>query len=444
MTTIPDVTAVLQTVLTDAARRAGRASGFVQRQSKLGGAELVQTLVFGWLAHPQASLDDLAQTAAALGVRISAQGLDQRLGPAAAACVQQVLTAAVQQVVAARPVALSVWQRFAGVYVQDSTTISLPAALRPMWAGCGGGHRPSDGAAALKVQVQWDLQSGRLSALDLQAGRVADRTAGDQLADLPAGALGLSDLGYFSLERLQAQSQQGSFWLTRVQAGTRLVTADGRSWAVSEWLATQSAATQVDVPLALGARHQLPCRLLAVRVSRAVAQQRRRQLRAEARRRGQPVSRERLALAEWSVYVTNVPETQLSVDEAWVLARVRWQIELLFKLWKSHGQVDAWRSRNPWRILCEVYAKLLGQLVQHWLILLGCWERPDRSLVTAAQTIRTHALHLASAWGDPQALARALAVVLRCLTHVRRLHKRRAAPSTAHRLAAFQVAPGLA
>lgn len=142
--------------------------------------------------------------------------------------------------------------------------------------------------------------------------------------------------------------------------------------------------------------------------------------------------------------MTNVPETQLSVDEAWVLARVRWQIELLFKLWKSHGQVDAWRSRNPWRILCEVYAKLLGQLVQHWLILLGCWERPDRSLVTAAQTIRTHALHLASAWGDPQALARALAVVLRCLTHVRRLHKRRAAPSTAHRLAAFQVAPGLA
>lgn len=444
MTTIPEVTAVLQTVLTDGARHAGRASGFVQRQSKLGGAELTQTLVFGWLAHPQASLEELAQTAAALGVSISAQGLDQRLGAAAAACLQQVVAEAVRQVVAARPVALSVWQRFAGVYVQDSTTISLPAALSQVWAGCGGGQTPGDGAAALKVQVQWDLQSGRLSALDLQPGRTADRTAGGRLADLPAGALGLSDLGYFSLERLQTQSVQGSFWLTRVQAGTRLVTADGQCWAVSEWLATPGAATHVDVPLRLGAVHQLPCRLLAVRVTRAVAQQRRRQLRAQARQHGQPVSRERLALAEWTVYVTNVPETQLSLDEAWVLTRVRWQIELLFKLWKSHGQVNEWRSHNPWRILCEVYAKLLGQLVQHWLILIGCWECPDRSLVKAAQTIRKHVLHLASAWRDPQALERALAVVQRCLAQVGRLNKRRLAPSTAHRLAAFDVAPSLA
>src|SRR4026209_715282 len=104
MTTIPQVTVAMQACLGESARRAGHESGFVQRTSKLGGAELTQTLVFGWLANPQASWEELAQTAAALGVTNSAQGLDQRLGPTAAACLQQVLGESVQQVVQARAV----------------------------------------------------------------------------------------------------------------------------------------------------------------------------------------------------------------------------------------------------------------------------------------------------------------------------------------------------
>ena len=443
MTTIPQVTQAMQACLGESARRAGHESGFVQRASKLGGAEMTQTLVFGWLANPQASWEELAQTAAALGVTISAQGLDQRLGPTAAACLQQVLGEAVQQVVQARAVPVGLLARFQGVYVQDSTTVTLPAALSALWAGCGGGQAAGDGAAALKAQVQWELRTGQLSALILQAGRTADRQAGGLLANLPAGALGLSDLGYFSLERLQSQSEQGSFWLTRVQAGTRLVMADGQNWVVSEWLASQGPASRVDTRVCLGAAHQLPCRLLAVRVPVELAQQRRRQLHAEARRRGQPVSRERLALADWTVYVTNVPAEQLSLEEAWILARVRWQIELLFKLWKSHGQIDEWHSGKPWRILCEVYAKLLGQLLQHWIILVSCWDCPDRSLVKAAQTIRKYALCLASAFGQGPELERALAVVQRCLATVGRLNQRRRAPSTAQLLAAFEAAPSL-
>ena len=441
MTTIPQIAHTMQVILSDTAHTLGGTSGFVQRKSKLGGAELAQTLVFGWLANPQASLEELAQVALALEVSISAQGLEQRLGATAALCLQQVLTAAVQQVVQAQPVDCQVWQRFSGIYVQDSTTISLPAALAEVWAGCGGGQTPGDGSAALKVQVQWELRRGQLSAVQLQSGLTADRAAVGWLADLPAEALGLSDLGYFSLDRLQAQSQRGSFWLTRVQAGTRLVTDDGQSWAVSDWLATQGAATQIDQWLHWGATHQLPGRLLAQRVSPAEASARRRHLHAEARRRGQPVSPERLALADWTIYITNVPAEQLSLAEAWVLVRVRWQIELLFKLWKSHGQIDEWRSQKPWRILCEVYAKLLGQVVQHWIILVSCWACLDRSLVKAAQTVRGHALHLASAFTDPAAFERALTIVQQCLSRIGRLNKRRAHPSIAQLLADFDVAP---
>src|SRR5947199_6897586 len=78
MTTVPQLAQTLQTVFTTTADAAARATGFVQRRSKLSGAAFVQALVFGWLANPHASLAALDQAAAVAGVAISPQGLDQR------------------------------------------------------------------------------------------------------------------------------------------------------------------------------------------------------------------------------------------------------------------------------------------------------------------------------------------------------------------------------
>jgi len=137
MTTIPQVARVLQRVLGPVAERAARATGLVQRTSKLTGARFVQTLVFGWLAQPQARLSQLVQMAATLGVPITAQGLDERFGVASAECLREVLEEAVQVVLAVDPVAVPVLQRFTAVVVQDCTTISLPAELASIWPGCG-------------------------------------------------------------------------------------------------------------------------------------------------------------------------------------------------------------------------------------------------------------------------------------------------------------------
>jgi hypothetical protein len=88
MTTIPQLAAVLQELLTSVADRIAGETGFVQRESKLGGAEFSQTLVFGWLANPEATLNELTQTAATLGVAITEQGLDNRFTAPAAECLR--------------------------------------------------------------------------------------------------------------------------------------------------------------------------------------------------------------------------------------------------------------------------------------------------------------------------------------------------------------------
>ena len=61
--------------------------------------------------------------------------------------------------------------------------------------------------------------------------------------------------------------------------------------------------------------------------------------------------------------LTNVPQRLLSSAAAFALLRARWQIELLWKRWKDQGKIDEWQTANPARILCELYAKLLGMLV---------------------------------------------------------------------------------
>jgi hypothetical protein len=428
MATIPEVAAAVRAVLTTVADRAARASGFVRRQSKLSGARFVQTLTFGWLADPAATLEGLSQTAATLGVAISPQGLDQRFTPAAATFLEQVLQAAVGTVVAAEPVAVPILARFAGVYVQDSTTVGLPAALAEVWPGCGNASTPAAQSAAVKLQVRLDLRGGALAGPLLHAGRDHDRAA-PRHPPLPCGALRLADLGYYSLAEFRDLDAAGVYWLSRLQVQAAVFDAAGRRRDLLALLAAP-ATPEVDLPVTLGVDERLPARLLAVRVPPEVAAERRRKLHAEARRRGQMVSARRLAWADWTILVTNVPTALLTLREGLGLARARWQIELLFKLWKSHGRIDAWRSAKPERILCELYAKLLALVVQHWLLLTACWAYPDRSLLKAAQTLRKHALHLASAFDAPVRLHAALAVIVRCLAAGCRINKRKATPHT--------------
>lgn len=145
-------------------------------------------------------------------------------------------------------------------------------------------------------------------------------------------------------------------------------------------------------------------------------------------------------MAEWTILTTNAaPAELLEVTEAFVVMRARWQIEKLFDLWKRHGHLDKSRSEKPWRVLCEVYAKLLGLLVQHWVLLCSpaFWAEPYRSLVKAGRTIRRRALSLADALDDPAQLSKALGVIGSCLKAGCRVAKRRKEPGTAQQLLAL-------
>ncbi len=133
-----------------------------------------------------------------------------------------------------------------------------------------------------------------------------------------------------------------------------------------------------------------------------------------------------------AMYVTNIDTKLLTVKEALILARVRWQIELMFKLFKSHGQIDVSRSEKPYRILCEVYAKLIAMIIEHWILLVGGWRYPEYSFQKAAKVIAKHALSIAAAFASSEAgrLVDVLLDIKRALANGGRISFRKSKPST--------------
>jgi hypothetical protein len=420
----------MQELLTDLAEHAAWDTGTCRRHSPLSGAALVQTLVLGYLADADAALEDLAQTAALLGHPVRPQAIDQRFTQPLAHGLERLVGQAARRAVGA-PAAVAVLQKFTAVQVQDRSVITLPDALADYWRGCGTATG-AGGEAAVKFQVRLDLISGALCGLAVEPGRASDHVTPLQTAELRPGELPLRDLGYFDLEVLDAIAVAGAFYLTRVQDSTKLFTPAGTPLDLAE-LARRERSDVIDRPVQLGTAHRLPARLVMVRVPPEVAAARRRALRAKARKKGYTPSAAKRALCDWNVFVTNVSADVLDVAEVLALARARWQIECLFRHWKSDGRLARSRSRKPWRVVCEVFARLLALVIGDAQVLATCGVLLGRSLRRAWRAVRRLAGALAVALGSQRALVGVLRQLERSLRKAARLEKRRRQPS------AFQV-----
>jgi hypothetical protein len=445
MSTIPQVSQAMQQLLTTAAQDADAKLHYTKRpdRAKFTAATLTQTLVLGFLAHPDATVEQLAQTAARAGVDVSPQAIDQRFSLPTAALLQEIVASSTQHLIGADGVAIPILQRFSGVRIHDSTTIVLPDSLAEQWRGCGGSS-PMHTSAALKCGVQLDLLTGALCGLDLADGRTSDHRLGVQHAALPKGSLRLADLGFYDLGVLAALSAAEVYWLSKLEPNALITDERGHCSSLLAFVQTLGAIDQWEGQVWVGKGQRVRARLLIQRVPQEVAAGRRRRIRKTARDKGVTPSAAALALANWTILMTNIPPDLLRLVEAVVLAKVRWQIELLFKLWKSHGQLDSWRTGKPERMLCEVYAKLLAMVVQHWALVVGCWQFPERSLVKAAQVVRDHAPELSCARARLDRLSEVLTTIQQVLRRTARMNTRKKHPNTYQLLLAMTTEPAQA
>ncbi len=249
--TVTSCAAALQTLLFAKAEEVAQVVGLVRRRRRLGGAQWVRTLVFGWMRQPDATLEDLADEAARLGAAITPQGLDPYSVREGAECLKRLTREAVQGCWGTEAAAILLLRRFTRVSVEDCTVVALPACLAEAYPGCGGDDAEGRDRAALKVYVRMDLKDGAVTDLDFLPGRQPDVTAGQEAPPLPAGSLRLKDLGFFDLDMAAWDVGIGVYWVGRLPSGVTVRDGDRPGESIAAFLDRQ-VGDAVDVWVCAG------------------------------------------------------------------------------------------------------------------------------------------------------------------------------------------------
>lgn len=331
----------------------GRQTGYMLRQPRK--VPLVKQ-VLAFVALATESVLSLERAAAVMGlaadVSYSKQALHERLGAGWEGFLAGVATALLGQI--SSPAQNLGWFKpFGRVLLHDSTVETLPDHLAEVFPGSANGHKRY---AALKVQFICDLLKHQVVRLSLSGFNRNDQAAApDILQVVQPGDLVIRDLGYFVLDVFKQIDARQAFFLSRYRHDVLILDpATGQSLDLAERL---RRGESFDQQVLLGTE-KLPVRLVAQPVPEALANERRRQAKANRDRRLNPSAR-KLFLLGWNIFLTNVPPERWPARALAPVYRLRWRIEMIFKAWKSHLRFRELNVRTPNLLRLSVMTKLL-------------------------------------------------------------------------------------
>lgn len=327
---------------------------FVKRKSKINAKLFVEILISGCLSDAAISLERMCELAKERGVKITKQALHQRFNSEATVLMYNLFQKSLEQYKTENHDVINLLKPFSLVQIVDSTGISLPSKLKNLFRGFGG----SGSEAGLKLQVLLDYRKGQVKEVTITEGYKNDLSFDGHLSRLEQGGLYLQDLGYFKLDTFATIQANNAYFISRYLNPTKIFNEINEPINLLQEL--RKARTSFAKNILLDRRKKkLAVRLIASRLSDEDANERIRKIKRQAQKHGRIPKEETLELAHWSIYITNVSEQILNDEQVHMVYSLRWQIELFFKLCKEEAGIDQVRGRNPDRILCEIYAKLI-------------------------------------------------------------------------------------
>src|SRR5262249_55231109 len=152
------------------------------------------------------------------------------------------------------------------------------------------------------------------------------------------GALFIFALGYFKIQALARLALAGAYFLTRLNHQTKLFTlsASGMRHVELTQMLQGVEGNLIERDIFIGAKELVPTRLVAVRMPEPIVNERRRVAKKKAKKKGYKPSKAHLHLLAWNLFISNVPSMIWKTTTVVQGYPIRWQIELIFKSWKSY------------------------------------------------------------------------------------------------------------
>lgn len=226
-------------------------------------------------------------------------------------------------------------------------------------AVCGPGAETTD--ARLHTQM-------RVADLEVLEVRVDGINVGETFKRFgwKPGQLAVGDRGYCNAPGIGYVTERGADVLVRVNRGSLpIAREDGSELDLMGWLRRLPGHDAHQLAVVIHDRERdrkIAGRLVAMRLPTAQAEKARARL---TRDRGSDVTDLDCEAASYVVLFTTVPKTRLDAARCLALYRLRWQIELLFKRWKTLCGFDRLPNTLDETIHAWLYAKiLLALLVQ--------------------------------------------------------------------------------
>ena len=269
------------------------------------------------------------------------------------------------------PLPDSVVEPFDDIVIQDGSSFALPDVLADVYPGRFTSNRP----AAVELHATMSLFEDQA----VQVWLAPDVEHERQFLPTPAslsGKLLLADRGYLDFDYMaELANSKASFifragkyinpLVTRCHSATEQELLDIEDIGLKELMPKLAGATaDFDVVCKSTDGRVVSLRMVVLPPKKKRARRKGPKRGAAKRTRQRETSKDQFALL-----VTNLPRDDYTVSDLQALYSLRWQVEILFKEWKSHSNLHAYGTSKPeiaegliWASIC---AAILKRFIAH-------------------------------------------------------------------------------
>ncbi len=314
----------------------------------------------------QSTLNDLAEDFELNdGSKITKQALDARFNADAVKFLKEVLSKMLSA-----PIELLLSKNnqkpFDSCKLRDSTRFGLPDQYADKYKGHGGGIKTK---SMISIQYEMDLLSGQQVDLQLTSGRRNDqRDSKESCSAITPNSLLIRDLGYVTSTYLKSVIDKEAFFLNRLPSQMNVYKAADRKLVDFEKLEKKMKRHNlscIELAVLIGKKAQIPCRLVVSRANEAMAQHRLKKTAKNTKSIGCKVSKEQKVRSRLNIYITNTDKKIIKTEQVAQVYSLRWQIELVFKTWKSLCNIDKTKQVKIHRFECTLLAGLIW-ILANW------------------------------------------------------------------------------